>query len=441
MYGVFETLTFVQTTGTPSAQAAESGAPWSDFVTPLLASVGVPEPWLPFVAAGSGVLLLAILAFFADVIARRLLIRLVSFFVGRSSTDWDDILQKRRVFVRLARIVPAVIVYLSAPLIFSSGGALSIFVQQVALAYMLIMAVLFADSILNALLEIYETSEISGRITLRWLMQLFKIILYSLGAILLLSVLLNRNPGFFLGSLGAMTAVLMLIFKDSILGFVAGIQLSANQMVRVGDWIEMPQYGADGDVLDVGLTTVRVQNWDKTITTVPTYALISSSFKNWRGMSESGGRRIKRAIYIDMTSVKFSDEETLARFSKIQFIREYLDRTKNEVRVFNESQGIEESSVVNGRRITNLGTFRAYVVAYLRNHPNLDKDMTLLVRQLAPTEHGLPIEIYAFSSDTAWANYEGIQADIFDHLLASLPEFDLRVFQNPTGADLLALKG
>jgi miniconductance mechanosensitive channel len=235
-----------------------------------------------------------------------------------------------------------------------------------------------------------------------------------------------------------MTAVVMLVFRDAILGFVAGIQLSANQMVSPGDWIEMPKYGADGDVLEVALTTVKVRNWDKTITTIPTYALISESFKNWRGMKESGGRRIKRAIHIDMHSIRFCDEPMLQRFSKIEFVSEHLARKRQEIAHWNADRGVDDSAPINGRRLTNIGTFRAYLIAYLRAHPMIHQEMTFLVRQLAPTPHGLPLEIYVFSRDQVWANYEGIQADIFDHVLAVAPEFDLRIFQTPTGGDVRA---
>jgi len=250
---------------------------------------------------------------------------------------------------------------------------------------------------------------------------------------------LNKTPIFLLSGVGALAAVMMLIFRDSILGFVAGIQLAANKMVAVGDWIEMPKYGADGDVLEVALTTVKVQNWDKTITTIPTYALISESFKNWRGMAESGGRRIKRSVSLDMSSIKFCDEEMLDRYRKIQYISEYIETKKIELEKFNQATEVDHASLANGRRMTNIGTFRAYVQAYLRNHPEINKDMTFLIRQLPPSENGLPIEIYVFSKDKVWANYEAIQADIFDHILAVVPEFDLRVYQNPTGADFQAL--
>ena len=227
----------------------------------------------------------------------------------------------------------------------------------------------------------------------------------------------------------------MFIFKDAILGFVAGIQLSANRMVANGDWIEMPKYGANGNIIEIALTTVKVQNWDKTITTIPTYALITESFKNWRGMSESGGRRIKRAISMDMNTIQFCTEDMLERFSKIQYISDYIKEKTIELQENNKLEQVDHSSIVNGRRMTNIGTFRAYVKAYLTNHPMINKDMTFLIRQLEPTEHGLPIEIYVFSKDQNWANYEGIQSDIFDHVLAVVPEFDLQVFQSPTGMD------
>jgi len=237
-----------------------------------------------------------------------------------------------------------------------------------------------------------------------------------------------------------MTAVLVLIFRDSILGFVAGIQMSVNKMVNIGDWIEMPKYGADGGVIDISLTTVKVRNWDETIVTLPTYAMISDSFKNWRGMSESGGRRIKRALYIDMTSIKFCTEEMLDRFSRFQYISGYIDAKRKDLVEYNAENKVEDADVVNGRRLTNIGIFRAYANACLRNHPKIRQDMTLMVRQLSPTDHGLPIEIYAFSNDQIWVNYEAIQADIFDHMLAVVPQFGLRIFQNPTGEDFQNLQ-
>jgi len=304
---------------------------------------------------------------------------------------------------------------------------------------MIIIMMLVLDSLLNTVEDIYQTFRASKEIPIKGFIQVLKLVLYFVAAIFVISILLNKTPVYLLSGIGALAAVMLLVFKDSILGFVAGIQLAANRMVSVGDWIEMPKYGADGDVLEVALTTVKVQNWDKTITTIPTYALISESFKNWRGMSESGGRRIKRSVNIDMSSIRFCDGEMLERFGKIQYISEYIETKKHELEEFNQATKVDNASLVNGRRMTNIGTFRAYVKAYLQNHPMINKDMTFLIRQLPPTEYGLPIEIYVFSKDKVWANYEAIQADIFDHILAVVPEFDLHVYQNPTGADFRVL--
>ena len=259
--------------------------------------------------------------------------------------------------------------------------------------------------------------------------QVAKLVLYGVVIIVALSVVIGESPALLFSGLGAMTAVLMLIFKDAILGFVAGIQLSANKMVTPGDWIEMPKYGADGDVMEVALTTVKVQNFDKTITTIPTYALISESFKNWRGMSESGGRRIKRAINIDMSSIRFCDDVMLERLSRIHYMADYLEEKRQEIEAWNVGHEGEPATSLHPRRLTNIGTFRAYIVAYLRHHPKIHPQLTFLVRQLAPTVHGLPIELYVFSTDQNWITYEGIQSDIFDHLLAVVSEFDLRVYQ------------
>jgi miniconductance mechanosensitive channel len=244
---------------------------------------------------------------------------------------------------------------------------------------------------------------------------------------------------YLLSGLGAMTAVLMLIFKDPILGFAAGIQLISNRMLKPGDWIEMPKYGADGDVIDITLTTVKVRNFDRTITTIPTYALINDSFKNWRGMQESRGRRIKRAIYIDMNTIRFCSPEMLERFSTIRYIADYMQRKNQELEKYNAERGIESRDAANARRLTNIGTFRAYVYAYLQNHPMINTEMTFLIRQLAPTQHGLPLEVYVFCRDKEWTNYEAVQSDVFDHLLAIAGEFDLKVYQYPSGADILKL--
>ena len=316
---------------------------------------------------------------------------------------------------------------------------LTMFVSGISLIY-LIFALLFAASaFLNSANSLYRKLDVSQNMPIKGFIQVAKIILWAIAIIFTLSVIMGKKPGYFLTGLGAMTAILLLIFKDSILGLVAGIQLSTNKMIRVGDWIEMPKYGADGDVIDISLTTLKVQNFDKTITTIPTYSMVTDSFKNWRGMSESGGRRIKRSINIDMASVKFCDDTLIEKFKRFHYITKYIEDKQAELRDHNEKNNIDSSELVNGRRITNLGTFRAYLEGYLRNHPMINTDLTFLVRHLQPTEQGLPIELYIFSRDKRWINYEGIQADIFDHILAVIPEFELRVFQNPTGADFAKL--
>ena len=346
---------------------------------------------------------------------------------------------KKKVFNRLAHLAPAILVYMSISIPFEGYDWLIALINGLVLILIIVMVVLALDAFLNATLAIYTTYDVSNRIPIKGLIQVLKLIIYFASAIFIISILVNKTPVVLFTSLGAVTAILMFIFKDAILGFVAGIQLAANRMVANGDWIEMPKYGANGDIVEIALTTVKVQNWDKTITTIPTYALITESFKNWQGMSDSGGRRIKRSINIDMNTIQFCTDEMLDRFSKIQYISSYIEKTKIEMQDKNKQEHVDNSSLVNGRRMTNIGTFRAYVKAYLTNHPMINKEMTLLIRQLAPNEHGLPIEIYVFSKDQEWVNYEGIQSDIFDHILAVVPEFDLRVFQDPSGMDFKRL--
>lgn len=382
-----------------------------------------------------GVLFLAVgvlvLAYMVNFFAKRILLSAVKVFVKKSRTKWDDVLTERKVFDRLSHIAPALVIYYLAN-IFPTGQET---IERLAIVYIILVGVLVYDSFLNAVIDIYRTYEISKQKPIKGYIQVVKIVTYIFVIIFVISTLMDRSPLVLLSGLGAMTAILMLIFKDSILGLVAGIQLSFNDMVRIGDWIEMPQFGADGDVVDITLNTVMVQNWDKTISTIPAYAMISNSFKNWRGMSDSGGRRIKRSLYIDLNSIKFCTEEMIVRLKKIQYITDYIEKKKEELTQYNKGQNIDDSTFVNGRHMTNVGTFRAYIRAYLRNHPKIHKKMTFLVRQLKLTETGLPIEIYVFSNDQDWINYEGIQSDIFDHLLAVAPEFDLRLFQNPSGND------
>ncbi|MEX0998556.1 MAG: mechanosensitive ion channel domain-containing protein [Thermodesulfobacteriota bacterium] len=382
--------------------------------------------------------MLVVLAIIANYLAKRFILKIVEHVASRSSTEWDDVLVKRKFFRRLSHFAPALVIYLMSSVLFEDDTAI-IVTRRIAEIYMLIVTIFTIDAFLSSVVDIYHSYDNAREVPVRIIVQVVKILLYAILAIIILSTVIGKSPAFFIGGLGAMAAVLMLIFKDPILGLAAGIQLSANKMVRVGDWIEMPKYGADGDVIDISLTTVKVQNWDKTIITIPTFVLVSEGVKNWRGMSESGGRRIKRSIFIDMTSVKFCTQEMIEKFSKIQYLSNYVLDKKKELSDFNEQRDIDNTILVNGRRMTNLGTFRAYLVSYLKDHPKINKNLTFLVRQLDPGPTGLPIEIYVFSSDQVWVNYESIQADIFDHILAVIPEFDLRVYQNPTGSDFQKL--
>lgn len=413
----------------------------SHFVPGSILLYGLPAslhgiPKLPEISQQAAIIyLVVILCLVGHFLSRTAMIKVVQGFARKSQNPYDDILIAHRVFRLTAHLTPGLLLHLLSPVAFSGQPGIILFFQRAALVYMIVVGVLVANALLNALEGIYNHFAVSRRVPIRGFIQVAKLVFLFAAFILTLALLMDREPWFFLSGLGAVTAVLMLVFKDAILGFVAGIQLAANNMVSPGDWIEMPKYGADGDVIDVNLTTVKVRNWDKTITTIPTYALVSDSFINWRGMAESGGRRIKRAIHIDMQSVQFCTPEMLQRFEKIQYISDYIKKRQEEIENFNRENNVDESIVVNGRRMTNIGTLRAYIVSYLRNHPMIHQDMTFLVRHLPPSEKGLPIEIYVFSKDQVWANYEAIQADIFDHLLAIIPHFDLRVFQNPTGKD------
>jgi miniconductance mechanosensitive channel len=414
-------------------------------ISELLRSRGLDESSVVWISQCIAISAIIILSIVANFIAKSVILRGVKAIVKKSKYKWDDKFLDRNVFGRLSHIAPALVIYLLTPMALASasggdaeGGLTSTlidYIERGSMIYMLVMAVLALDSFFNAVIDIYRTFDISKHIPIKSFIQVAKLILYFLGVILAIALVVGQSPLKLIAGLGAMTAVLMLVFKDPIMGFVAGIQLTTNKMVARGDWIEMPKFGVDGDVEEVALTTVKVRNFDKTVSTIPTYALISDSFKNWRGMSESGGRRIKRAIHLDISSIKFCDEEMLERFAKIQHITGYLDKKRKEVSEHNEQNQVDNAALANGRRLTNVGTFRAYIEAYLRNQEMITQELTFLVRQLKPTETGLPIEIYVFCKDKRWVPYEAIQADIFDHLLAVAPEFDLRVFQNPTGAD------
>ncbi len=388
------------------------------------------------VAVGGGVLLVALLAYLANLVAKQIILRLVTYLVARTATKWDDTFMERNVFGRLSHLAPGIVIYLCAPLVLAAYPMATVAIVKLTLIYMIVVGLLALHGLLSAANDIYDTFETSRQVPLKSFIQVIKVVVWCIGGIVIVAIIVDKTPLYLLSGLGAITAVLMIVFKDPILGFVGGIQLSANKMLAIGDWVEMPSHKADGDVVEVALTTVKVRNWDKTITTIPTYDLISKPFKNWKGMQQSGGRRICRSLFVDQNSIRFLDDEAMARVSKIQVLQDYLQRKEKEVAEHNEQQEVDETSQVNGRRLTNVGTFRAYVEAYLRAHPRIRKDMTFLVRQKAPGPHGLPIQIYIFTDTTVWVEYEGIQADIFDHVLAVLPEFGLRVFQDPTGLDV-----
>lgn len=366
-------------------------------------------------------ILLAILALF---VTRKVLLTILSRFIRKTATEWDDYLLKRKFFHKAAYFAPAIVLHYyisySGVLNYSNGFKNAIYV------YMLSLTMILISTLLDTFNDIYSSYEVSKQKPLKGLIQIVKIIIGLVITIIIISTLIEKSPSTLLTGLGAFAAIIMLVFKDSILGFVAGINLSANNMLHIGDWIVMNSSGADGDVIEISLTTVKVQNWDKTIVTIPTYKLMTESFINWRGMTESGGRRIKRSINIDMKSVKFLSNEEIERFRKYKLLTNYINDKCEEIKRINQSETIP----VNQKRITNIGTFRKYLQQYLANNPKLHKNMTLMVRQLQPTEKGIPLEVYCFSNVQEWTDYEGIQADIFDHIMAVIPEFDLKVFQS-----------
>ena len=410
----------------------------SKLVNANFLQLGLSEKVVESLVRGSMFLVVLCLSWFVYKIVQGPLNRSLERLSSHTNQQWDNVLVEKHVFQRLLNFVPLILIYvLTSPIL--SGTELLALSQTLINVLFLLAAMLTIDALLSALLAIYSSSGIAKEISITPFVQVLKLALYFVSGILLLSLLLQKTPLYFLSGLGALTAVLMFVFKDILMGFVAGIQLIANKMVAPKDWIEMPKYGADGDVIEITLTTVKVQNFDNTITTIPTYALINESFKNWRNMNLSGGRRIKRYVNIDLSSIKFCDTEMLERFIKIQLISKDIQDRQAEIKVSNEENNVDESTLVNGRRLTNIGIFRAYVEAYLRQHPQISNQMTFLVRQLSPRENGLPIEIYVFCKETNWNIYEAVQADIFDHILAVVPEFDLRVFQEPSGSDFQKL--
>ncbi|MEZ5439944.1 MAG: mechanosensitive ion channel [Lysobacterales bacterium] len=391
-------------------------------------------PWILTLLYLTGLLLICWLL---DRVVRRWALRLMSGLASRTRTRWDDMLFNEGVFNHLSHMVPVALAQLALPLVPGLPVDLVTVGRNVLTAYMVLLAAMAGSAALSASHLIYLSSEDRESVRpVKSYVQLAKIVLFLISGVLIVSVLIERSPLLLLSGLGAMTAVLLLVFKDTLLSLVASVQIASNDMVRVGDWIEMPQLSADGDVIDIALHTVKVQNWDKTITTIPTHRLISDSFRNWRGMSESGGRRIKRSLLIDLASVRFLDPDQIERLQKLSLLAPYLADKQRELAQWNA--GVSADAPENGRRLTNLGTFRAYAYRYIQAHPGVRADMTRLVRALDPGPQGQPVEIYCFTNTTNWAEHERIKGDIFDHLIATLPSFGLRLYQQPSGGDLQA---
>ncbi|MEY3050374.1 MAG: hypothetical protein RLY31_159 [Bacteroidota bacterium] len=409
---------------------------WEDWVERLLHGAGVMEAWLPYLRLLIFVVTLTILAVAGYFLTKRILLHYLYKVFQKSPIRWDDLLAEHRTFDNLAHIVPALLIRTLAPVLFDDFTDAVPLVVKLTDSYLAIVGM----TVVLALLKVGELSLSSidsfRDKPLSSYFQLVRIILYIVTLVFVLSILLEKSPLYFLSAFGAMTAILLLIFKDTILGLVASVQISANDMVRVGDWVEMPKFHADGDVVAINLHTVKVRNWDKTITSIPTYHFITDSFKNWRGMVQSGGRRIKRSFYIHAHSVRFLSPERRHDFKSYQLVREFLEQRQQEINAYNQSHNIDTSVLINGRRMTNIGVFRKYLETYLRQHPAIRQDMTVMVRQLAPESRGIPMEIYCFTNTTAWLEYESIQADVFDHVFAAIPFFDLDLFQETGSRDI-----
>lgn len=407
-------------------------------VNRTLVSAGVDEVWADKIDNLIVLLFIIGIALLANIICRKIILRVVAKLVKQTKATWDDIVFNHKVMVNVSRMVAPILIYIAIPIAFPehADSDLLDFLRRLCLIYIIAVFLRFISALFTAVYQVYSEREQYRDKPLKGLLQTAQVILFFIGAIIIISILINQSPMVLLTGLGASAAILMLVFKDSIMGFVSGIQLSANNMLKVGDWITMPKYGADGTVIEVTLNTVKVRNFDNTITTIPPYLLISDSFQNWQGMQESGGRRVKRSINIDMTSVRFCTPEMLEKYRKIQLLTNYVEETERVVEEYNKEHDIDNSVLVNGRRQTNLGVFRAYLTNYLRSLPTVNQEMTCMVRQLQPTETGIPFELYFFSANKVWVAYEGIQADVFDHVLAIIPEFGLRIFQNPSGEDL-----
>lgn len=394
----------------------------------LFKQMGLSENWAILLQSIAIIFIILIFAWLIDRLSTFLMRSLVPKVVGRTQNKWDDIFMENRVFANFAHFLPGLAILILYPLIGLKG--FRVFIVNIMDAYFIIVSLLFFNALINSFSSIYKEVKGQRAANIKIYLQVLKVLLFSLGGIVIISIFANRTFMDMLAGLGAMVTVLLIVYKDTIMGFVAGIQLSANKMVKVGDWVSIPKDNADGTVIDISLNTVKVQNWDKTITTIPTYKLMSESFTNWKGMEQSDGRRIKRHVNIDMDSIRFLSEKEIQEYKKFRLLNAYIVEKEEEIRKLNE--GVTE--YVNQRRLTNIGTFCKYVENYLKQTGFANMDMTFIVRQLQSTEKGVPIEIYMFCKQKEWTKYEQVQSDIFDHIFAMVPEFKLRIFQSPTSS-------
>ncbi len=382
----------------------------------------------------TGFCILILVAILAYIIAKHVVVRGIRHLITKLKFANHDIMSQHSVIRRIANIVPAIVIMNGIVTVPHLSAKMVTFVQMAAQAFIFLTIALAIGELLNIFNLVYQRNPKSRNKPIKGYLQLIKLIIFIVCGLMILGTFLKKDVFTLLAGFGAMAAVLMLVFQNTILSLVASVQISSYDMVRIGDWIEMPSLNADGDVIDMSLHTITVQNFDKTFTTIPTNKLVTDTFKNWRGMSQAGVRRIKRSLYIDQSSVHFMSEAEQSKLKEFLLLDQYLDHKSTELVEFN--QKLSNTSPCNQRRLTNIGTFRAYVELYLNQHPNISKNQSLIVRQLQPTEKGLPLEIYAFSNQIAWKDYEAIQSDIFDHLIAILPEFGLKVYQAPSGYDM-----
>ncbi len=404
-----------------------------------LAEMGVDQTIIQPLQLLVEVSLLIVLCYIADRIAKKVFVRIITSMIKKTKVVWDDVLLENKVFDRLAHLAPALVVQAAATYVFSGYPEFVPLVIRLAQAYMIVIVLLLVIGIFNTLEHYFKQTESLKDKPIDSYFQLAKLVAYFVGGVLVIAQVFDKDPQGILTALGALTAVSMLVFKDTILGFVASIQLSANDMIRVGDWVSMPKYGADGDVIKITLNTVKVQNWDKTISTIPTYSFVSDSFKNWRGMAEAGGRRIKRSVVLKSGSVQFCDQEMVSKLKNIQLITSYIETKVTEIDAHNSEGGFNKTYLVNGRHLTNIGVFRVYAQLYIESLEGIHPDLTRMVYQTEATQYGVPLQVYCFTKTTDWAAYENIQSDIFDHLYAAAPEFGLEVYQQPSGGDLKSM--